>query len=81
MIIRDKYGEVVFLIQPAIIEKTLTFSVNKKTYTCKNILFGYLDLKKFLLLSSRHLKDKLAYFDNSNNSYIFFRFPNLVESS
>jgi len=81
MIIRDKKGEVLFLIQPAIIEKTLTFSVCKKTYTCKNVLFGHFDLNTCFLQSWRDLKDKLAYVNNSNNSYIFFRFPNLVESS
>ncbi len=81
MIICDKNGDTLFLIQPAVIGKTLTFSICKKTYTCNNICFGYLDLKKFLLLSWRDLKEKLAYFDNSKNSYIFFRFPNLVESS
>ena len=81
MINRDKNGHILFLSQPAIIEKTLTFSISKKTYTCNNIFFGYLDLDKFLLLNWRDLKEKLAYFYNSKNSYIFFRFPNLVESS
>jgi hypothetical protein len=82
MIIRDKNGETLFLIQPAVIEKTLAFTVNKKTYTCHNILFGYFDLNKFLLLRWYVLQEKLAYVNNNNNnSYIFFRFPNLVESS
>ena len=37
MIICDKNGDILFLIQPAVIEKTLTFSICKKTYTCNNI--------------------------------------------
>jgi len=81
MVIRDKNDEVLFLIQPAVIEKTLTFSVCKKTYTCENVLFGYFELNKFFLRSWRDLKDKLAYVDISNKSFFFFRFPNLVESS
>lgn len=81
MISRDKNGDTLFLIQPAVIQKALTFSIRRKTYTCNNISFGYFHLNKFLLVSWRVLKEKLAYVDNGNNSYIFFRFPNLVESS
>jgi hypothetical protein len=81
MIIRDKDEQVSFLIQPAIIEKTLTFSISKKTYTCPNVFFGYFESNKFLMRSWRDLNDKLAYVCNSDNSYIFFRFPNLFESS
>jgi hypothetical protein len=81
IIVRDKNQDVLFLIQPAVVEKSLTFSVSRKMYTCPNVFFGHFESNNFVLHSWRDLNDKLAYVYNSDRSCIFFRFPNLVESS
>ena len=70
-------------VQPAIINSYLDIKINGNTVLCKDVLFGNLDsLNTHMYIKPEQILEKIIHvFDKQSKQFIFFRLPNLVESS
>lgn len=80
-IVKEKDQQPQCIVQPVVVSKKITFTVNRKKYECPNLFYGYFRANDLLLINWRDLHEKLAYVRYDDELFIFFRFPNLVESS
>ena len=72
-----------YQVQLVVINSYLHINVNGNNVFCKNVLFGNLDSNDmYMYIKPEQICEKLIHvFDKQSKQFIFFRFPNLVESS
>lgn len=80
-IVKEKDQQPQCIIEPVVITRKISFTINRKKYECPNVFYGHFHSGDRLLVSWRDLHDKLAYALHIDELFVFFRFPNLVESS
>ncbi|CAF5100421.1 unnamed protein product [Rotaria sp. Silwood1] len=70
-------------VQLVTIDSYLDININGDVVPCKNVLFGNLDpLNSYVYIKFEEIIEKIIHvFDKQSKRFIFFRFPNLVESS
>ena len=76
-------NELIFRIHPIVIKNQLYVIMNSKQIMCPNVLHGDLDPSgAFVYVQPQSIIEKLIYvYDKRLKRYIFFRVPNLCESS
>jgi hypothetical protein len=70
-------------MQLVAIDACLHIQVNGNNVSCKNVLFGNFDANQtYMYIKPQQILEKLVHvFDKQSKKFIFFRFPNFVESS
>lgn len=76
-------NEILFRIQQVSVKDKFHLKMKQKKITCSNVFHGSLNQTSgFLFVQPDAVIEKLVYvYDAKMNAYIFFRVPNLLESS
>ena len=79
----ENYNEYIVQVRDAPLKQYLSINLNGELITCSHVTFSNSQqTNNSFFVRPNNILEKLAYvFDNKSKYFIFFRFPNMIESS